>query len=224
MFARTTAPHIHADNVAAGFQSARRVPQHIRGRGGSFEPVNDDHSQPFAPDLSGLPMAVAQHETRSVSGRGRFDLDELALRLGQRIIARQKVADDGLQMAVAQKAPRLKWTHPRRAFGGVEPVVPLGAHGIGDLSLTNYLPEDKPRRRNVLGVASSGLAAEIGGCRSETCRVCSGAALRSIESASAFDGLQRYSWIVGNSEETQGQKLSLLLPSRIVPANQGVGA
>jgi hypothetical protein len=67
MLASTTAPHIHADDVAAGCPGTRRVTPHIRRRRGTLEPVNDDHGQSFAPDLGGLPMAVAQHETRSVS-------------------------------------------------------------------------------------------------------------------------------------------------------------
>ena len=116
-------------------QGTRRVPQHIRRRGGSLKPVNDDHGQSFAADLGGLPMAVAQHETRCASGGGGFHLDELALRLGQRISARQKVADDGLQMAVAQETPRNKRPHPRRGFGGVEPFLSFGAHGVPDFHL-----------------------------------------------------------------------------------------
>ena len=86
-------------------------------------------------DLAGLPMAVAQHETCSASCSAGLHLDELAFRLGQRISARKKVPDDGLQMAVVQETPRHKGTHPRRRFGGVEPILPVAAHGVPDFHL-----------------------------------------------------------------------------------------
>jgi hypothetical protein len=74
--------------------------------------VNDNHCQALAADFDGLPMAVAQHETGSAGGGG-FDLDELAFRFRQRIVARQYVANDGLQMAAAQETRRHKRPHPR---------------------------------------------------------------------------------------------------------------
>lgn len=74
--------------------------------------VNDDHCQPLAADLGGLPMAMAQHETGSV-GVGGFDLDEPALRFRQRKSARQEGANDRLQMAAAQETRRHKGSHPR---------------------------------------------------------------------------------------------------------------
>lgn len=72
-----------------------------------------DHRQPFAPGVRGLPMA--KNETRSAIGVGGFHLDELALRLRQGVSARQKVAEDGLEMAVTQKTPR--YEGPQRGFG-----------------------------------------------------------------------------------------------------------
>lgn len=77
-----------------------------------LESVNDDHGQPLAAHLSRLPMTVAQHKTSS-AGCGRFHLDKLAFRFGERIRARQDVANDGLQMAAAQETRRHKGSHPR---------------------------------------------------------------------------------------------------------------
>ena len=54
---------------------------------------------------------------------------------GSEYSARKKVADNGLQMAVVQETPRHKGTHPRRRFGGVEPILPVAAHGIPDFHL-----------------------------------------------------------------------------------------
>ncbi len=111
-FAGTAAAHIHADDIATGRQGSRRGSENVPRRRGALESVNDDHCQPLAADLGGLPMAVAQHETCSVGGGG-FHFDDLAFRFRQRKSARQKGADYGLQMAAAQETRRHKGSHPR---------------------------------------------------------------------------------------------------------------
>jgi len=62
--------------------------------------VHDDHCQPLAADLGGLPMTMAQYEAGCARGRA-FHLDELSFRFRQSINARQEIADDGLQMSIA---------------------------------------------------------------------------------------------------------------------------
>jgi hypothetical protein len=70
--------------------------------------MHDDGGGPLRANLLRLPVAVAEDLACDlIVSRGR-DFDKLWLGWWQIGRARQKVAEEGLQMAVAEKTPRLK--------------------------------------------------------------------------------------------------------------------
>ena len=94
----------------------------------------EDHGQALASHLFRLPMTVAEHRAWSVDGGGRLDLDDAALRLGQRKGARHVIAGDGLDVAVLEQAARHKRIEPRfgvfflELISGEAASGPVGTH------------------------------------------------------------------------------------------------
>ena len=100
--------HVHADDVAAGLPELVGVADDVLRVGGAFESMHDDGGRARGANVFGLPVAVAEDLAGDLVLGGRRDFDELRLGGGQAVGARQIVAEDGLQMAVAQKTPRME--------------------------------------------------------------------------------------------------------------------
>jgi hypothetical protein len=71
--------------------------------------MHDDGGGPLRANLDRLPVAVAANLARDMLCSRRRDFDKLWLGGWQVVAARQKVARERLQMAVAEKASRLKF-------------------------------------------------------------------------------------------------------------------
>jgi len=69
----------------------------------------DDGGGPLRANLDRLPVAVAANLARDLLCSRRRDFDKLWLGWRQAIGARQKVAGERLQMAIAEEAPWLKF-------------------------------------------------------------------------------------------------------------------
>jgi len=78
--------------------------------------MHDDGGGPLRTNLDRLPVAVAANLARDMLFSRRRDFDKLWLGRWQVVAARQKVAGERLQMAVAEKAP---WLKVRGVDGGL---------------------------------------------------------------------------------------------------------
>ncbi|GGH06809.1 hypothetical protein GCM10011586_23740 [Silvibacterium dinghuense] len=81
--------------------------------------MHDDQREPVASHLFGLPVAMAEQMRRSVYGFAvdhdwTFDLEQQLFRFRQGEAARDEVAGEGLDVAVAQAGIRHKGLQPRR--------------------------------------------------------------------------------------------------------------
>ena len=165
-FTSTAATHIHADAVAAGIQGASRVPSDIRRRGRSLQPVNDDHFQSFAPDLAGCQW---QWHSTKLAPRA-----EIAAPTSM-----SWLSGSGSESVRGRRLPTMVWRWPlrkkRRGTKGridgdasvesnrFSPLLPMGP-----LIFTCYYTSGYASRRwNEAGVASIGLATEVGSYRPE---------------------------------------------------------
>ena len=128
--------HVHADHVAARIPCARGNALNVAGVGRAFKAMNQHHREPRGPLRLGLPVAMAQH---AAAIRGihldRFgDGGEPKRRTGQII------ANDRLQVAVAEAAARLKrrQTRQRRrsvAAASLNSAIFMGFRGHGDSAI-----------------------------------------------------------------------------------------
>jgi hypothetical protein len=71
--------------------------------------MHDDGGRPLRANLDRLPVAVAANLARDLLCSRRRNFDKLWLGGRQVVAAGQKVARERLQMAIAEKAPRLKF-------------------------------------------------------------------------------------------------------------------
>jgi hypothetical protein len=92
---------IHADDIHSRSHSLLGYPQHVFGIARALEPVYENDGQ-CGPSIS-LPMTVAKHLD---SG---FNLDQSLFRRGERKLAWQQKAGDGLNVAATKETPGPKF-------------------------------------------------------------------------------------------------------------------
>jgi hypothetical protein len=81
--------------------------------------VEDEDGEAGGSDFQRLPVALAEDLARYLATMGGMDFDELSDGLGQVVGARKEVADDGLEVAVAEPAARDEGSWREGwAFGG----------------------------------------------------------------------------------------------------------
>src|ERR1019366_5318933 len=107
--------HIHADDIAAGNPRARSDSLHVTGARRALQAMNQEHREMGGPLWLRLPVAVAQDAAaiRRVHLDGVFNRAKLEPRTGQ------KVAYDGLQMAVPQPPAGFKGRQTRKPGSAV---------------------------------------------------------------------------------------------------------
>jgi len=94
--------HVHADDVAAGAPELVGVADDVLRVGGTFETVDDDDRGAIGALGQGLPVTLAEYLAGDLGAvRGR-DFYELPRGWRKMAGAREEVAGDGLQVAVAE--------------------------------------------------------------------------------------------------------------------------
>ena len=102
--------HVHADNVHAGSPGARGDAPHVARIGRAFEAVHEHRREPGGAHRFRLPMAMAE----DAAAIGGIDFDGFGDGGQMKRGTREKVANDGLQMAVREPGMRLKRGKPAR--------------------------------------------------------------------------------------------------------------
>src|SRR5438045_8645845 len=96
----TTISHVHADDVHARIPGFGAGPDHVLRKTRTLKTVENDDRHSSRPLR--LPVAMAKHLDTF------FNLKQPLLRFRQAALTPEKVANQGLSMAVAQKPPRHK--------------------------------------------------------------------------------------------------------------------
>ena len=113
MIGAAATAHVHADDVTAGGERAGCVADDVLRTRGALKAVNEDDSEAATADFHRLPVAVAEDLRGAVLVDGAFDFDEERFGFREGKVAREEVAGEGLQVTVAQIAPRNEGRHER---------------------------------------------------------------------------------------------------------------